>query len=63
MKIYFLALINWLKLKNVIEYICINQCDDGVGNQEQYTKSDSSRISKVEPRVIRPYNSLGVFIF
>ena len=39
--------------KNRIKYRY--QCDDGVGIPEQYIKRDSSRISKVEPRV---YSSL-----
>ena len=35
----------------------------GLANQELYIKSDSSRINRVEPRVIaRPYAILGVFL-
>ena len=40
---------NWLFYKNRIKYRY--RCDDGVGIPEQYIKRDSSRISKVEPRV------------
>jgi len=35
----------------------------GLANLELYDKSDSSRINRVEPRIIiRPYMILGVFL-